>query len=67
VSEKGFTSEQRNKVIYRRVKHGKGRNKSRIIGKKRGENRKVKRRVYAATLADLYPSTCLAWVSLSGV
>jgi len=27
VSESGFTSEQRKKVIYGRVKHGKGRNK----------------------------------------
>jgi len=35
---------------------------------KEQNNRKVKRkRACAATLSDLYPSTCLAWVSLPGV
>jgi len=32
------------------------------------KNRKVKRnRSCAATLSDLYPSTCLAWEALTGV
>jgi len=33
VSERSFTSEQRKKVIYGRIKLGKGRNNRRIIGK----------------------------------
>jgi len=66
--ESGFTSKQRKKVIYGREKHRKGE----IIEK---DNRKVKgrkqvnrkRRDCAATLSDIYPSTCLAWVALTGV
>jgi len=64
-SESGFMSVQRKKVIYGRVKNGE------IIEK---DNRKVKgrkeykeKRDCAATLSDLYPSTCLTWVALPGV
>jgi len=36
--------------------------------KLKGEkNRKVRNRSCAATLSDIYPSTCLAWVALTGV
>jgi len=46
----------------------KRRNKSRIIESKREKNRKVKRkRDCAATLSDLYHSTCLTWEALIGV
>jgi len=31
------------------------------------KNRKVEKEDCAATLSDLYPSTCLAWVALTGV
>jgi len=43
--------------------------KSADIGEiKEQKNRKVKRdRSCAATLSDPYPSTCLAWMTLTGV
>jgi len=40
-------------------------NNKKVKGEK---NRKIKRnRSCVATLSDLYPSTCLAWVALTGV
>jgi len=69
VSERRFTSKQWKKVIYGRVKHGNRRNKQQNNRKVKGEKtRKVReRRDGAATLSDLYPSTCLAWLALTGV
>jgi len=68
MSERGFTSNQRKKVIYGRVKHGKRRNnRGEQQESKRGGWESKKNRSCAATLCDLYPSTYLAWVALTGV
>jgi len=61
VSEIGFTSEQRKRLYTDE--------KSTEKGEIKDENRKVKRekRASAATLSDLYHSTCLTWKALPGV
>jgi len=57
VSESGFTSKQRKKVLYGREKHRNGRNKEQ--NDRKGKKKvKRKRAVCAATLSDFYPSTC---------
>jgi len=42
----------------------KGQNNRKVKGRKREKQRE---RDCTATLSDLYPSTCLAWVALTGV
>jgi len=71
VSESCFTSKQRKKVRYMDEKSMEigqmnDQNNRKAKGRKIG-NKRRERRDCAATLSDLYPSTCLAWEALTGV